>query len=105
MYIIVHRMKAADMLEAYSYVRDELLMAAPDNVMYSYMGGFIKSYDGELCIDFRCGARDDLIGLRPDYYNSDSMSVLNYFSKCTECKDADLDKICNIAIDILKKGE
>lgn len=104
MHILIHRYEMKDMYEVYNEIRDELLAHAPDNIMYSYVGGFIKSYDGELCIDFRSGKESSVIGTRPDYYNADSRIILEYM-ELHKSKEIDLDAICAIAIGILKKGD
>lgn len=82
MNIVIYREKMKDMLEEYKYLFDKLK---------NDLGEYLKIYPNGLVIDifdvhvdFRCGDVLKLAGLRPDFYNTDSITASNFLWQSAE---------------------
>lgn len=85
MHILIHRKTLKDMINVSKDLQDVLAPVFKENMVIRHKGTVLDIGDriaSRVRVDFRCGSKDKLAGLRPDFYNSDSSEVIDYLS-CT----------------------
>lgn len=78
MYILIHRKTLKDMIKVSKDLQDVLATVFKENMIIRHKGTVLDI--GDVRVNFRCGSKDNLAGLRPDFYNSDTPEVISFLT-------------------------
>lgn len=81
MHILIHRKTLKDMIKVSKDLQDVLAPVFKENMIIRHKGTVLDI--GDVRVDFRCGSKDKLAGLRPDFYNSDTPEVISFLTCST----------------------